>query len=141
MSLFREWRRWLRLVSSERDISGSHGVQELPPLLFATITEVATSPVNDCIRVGDFYHVVKSGRSKWALFLCPCGCSAVITLSLQRMHHPHWGLRHGATNRPTLRPSIWRDAGCLSHFWVEEGRIHWCNNTGSAPRRTRDNLI
>jgi hypothetical protein len=39
---------------------------------------------------------------------------------------PRWRLlvdRHG---HPSLKPSIWRETGCRSHFWLKHGRIVWC---------------
>ncbi|MDM9644782.1 DUF6527 family protein [Rhizobium sp. S163] len=30
-------------------------------------------------------------------------------------------------DRPTLHPSVWRNSGCRSHFWVRRGRIAWCD--------------
>ncbi|WP_368356434.1 DUF6527 family protein [Acidithiobacillus ferruginosus] len=72
-------------------------------------------------------------KPKWALFKCPCRCGDVVTLSLQPVHRPHWRLTRTLTGRPTLYPSVWRDKGCLSHFWLRDGRVSWCADTGSSP--------
>jgi hypothetical protein len=107
--------------------------QPLPDVTFAKIQVVEAPPTNDLIHAGEFFRVVRNGQDKWALFLCPCGCSQVITLSLQRVHKPRWGVTAGEEGRPSLWPSIWRDVGCLSHFWIDHGRVYWCRNTGTFP--------
>jgi len=32
-----------------------------------------------------------------------------------------------AFERPSLKPSIWLQGGCRSHFWVRRGRVEWCD--------------
>ncbi|MGE6699473.1 DUF6527 family protein [Hyphomonas sp. NPDC076900] len=61
-----------------------------------------------------------------AAFLCPCKCGDRIELALIPEATPHWHLTNDAKNTPTLRPSVWRKTGCRSHFWLRDGRIHWC---------------
>jgi hypothetical protein len=66
----------------------------------------------------------------WALaFLCPCRCGALIQLSLLREDRPSWKMHLDRKNRPTLTPSVWRTAGCRSHFILLEGRIIWCKRS------------
>jgi hypothetical protein len=31
-----------------------------------------------------------------------------------------------ADGRPSLKPSVWRKPGCGCHFWMRDGRVHWC---------------
>jgi hypothetical protein len=97
------------------------------------ITDVSAPPANDAVPPGMFYRVLRNEQPKWALFRCPCGCGFMITLSLQQAHHPHWLVRRSGERRPTLRPSVWRDAGCFSHFFVDDGRVYWCVDTGLPP--------
>ncbi|MGE0639981.1 MAG: DUF6527 family protein [Thermoanaerobaculia bacterium] len=48
----------------------------------------------------------------------------MIKCPLVRSGGPRWTVDvKGAL--PTLRPSIWRTAGCRSHFFVLRGRIKW----------------
>ncbi|WP_338341959.1 DUF6527 family protein [Shinella sp. WSC3-e] len=42
---------------------------------------------------------------------------------------PRWDIAVDAKGRPTLRPSVWRNTGCKSHFWLRSGRIVWCGNS------------
>lgn len=66
-----------------------------------------------------------------AAMLCPCGCGENIELTLMKGVRPRWDLRVNAQDRPTLYPSVWRQSGCYSHFWLSEGRVVWCK-----PERT-----
>lgn len=131
MPRFDAFLAWLRLRSSDLDTWLSR--EPLPPLHFTEITDVASPPPEDVVAPGVFYRVLRDDKPKWALFHCPCGCRSVITLSLQCAHRPHWIVRSNKNGRPCLRPSVWRDIGCLSHFIVEDGRIYWCGETGSSP--------
>lgn len=58
---------------------------------------------------------------------CPCGCGATIELMVLPEARPRWNVRVDDDARPTLQPSVWKQNGCRSHFWVRDGRIHWCN--------------
>lgn len=118
---------WLRRLAPAKR-------QEPPrPIRFAGIETLDRAPKNREILGDKFYVVVTRSRQHWALFMCPCGCGEVITLSLQKVHDPHWVVRKSRDSRPTLRPSVWRDRGCYSHFWVSDGRIYWVGNTGRQP--------
>jgi hypothetical protein len=134
----RRWPRWLRRTPTEWD-DGKGLERESPQAItFPEVTDAPMPPKNDSVLPGVFYRVVNKARPKWALFLCPCGCEAIVTLSLQRIHRPHWAVRRSNNNRPSMSPSVRRITGCLSHFWVHDGRVYWCNDTGSplaaAPR-------
>jgi hypothetical protein len=103
------------------------------PVVFSTVSIVEKPPKNEDVAEHEFFFVILSNKPKWSLFKCPCGCGDVITLSLQPVHIPHWCFTKSQAERPTLYPSIWRDKGCLSHFWLKDGRIFWCHDTGSSP--------
>ncbi|WP_352712171.1 DUF6527 family protein [Mesorhizobium sp. M0586] len=63
----------------------------------------------------------------WSVgMLCPCQCGATIEMLIIPGAKPRWDFDLDAARRPTLRPSVWRNTGCKSHFWVRRGRIHWC---------------
>ncbi|MGK2742260.1 DUF6527 family protein [Tepidicaulis sp. LMO-SS28] len=57
---------------------------------------------------------------------CPCGCGDTIVLQLIPEARPRWDLFQNDQGHPTLRPSVDRNAGCESHFWVRNGKITWC---------------
>jgi hypothetical protein len=108
------------------------------PVAFTSITVVNKPPANHEVGEGKLYCVFAADKPKRTLFLCPCGCGSVVTLSLQSVHRPHWRLTKTLAGHPTLYPSIWRDTGCLSHFWLRGGRIAWCRDTGRHPDRRYD---
>lgn len=89
-------------------------------------------PVDAQVRMGDFLVVQNRERPKWVLFQCPCGCRQVITLSLQSQHRPHWRLTENSKGAPSLKPSVWRDVGCKSHFFISEGYVLWARDDPSA---------
>jgi hypothetical protein len=106
-----------------------------PPVFFRAVSVVDKPPKNEEVVERDFYFVLSANRPKWSLFKCPCGCGDVITLSLQSAHRPHWRLEKVESEHPTLHPSIWRDKGCMSHFWLKGGRVFWCHDTGTPPHQ------
>ena len=137
MPRFRTFLDWLRLGSAETDFDAWITRQPAPAIAFPEIRDVASPPSNEVVQSSIFYRVLRNDQPKWALFLCPCGCRAVVTLSLQFAHRPHWTVRASRNCRPSMRPSVWRDIGCLSHFWIEDGRVYWCSDTGFLPSDAR----
>lgn len=135
MSRFKALFNWLGFESAEADFDAWVARQPPPPVTYHEINDVASPPPNESVRPGVFIRVMRNDQPKWALFLCPCGCRSVVTLSLQFAHRPHWTVSESKKHRPSMRPSVWRDIGCMSHFWVEDGRIYWCGDTGSPPWR------
>lgn len=69
-------------------------------------------------------RMIDEGEPWAAVMMCPCGCGEVIELSLSSASKTYWILVIEA-GRPTLHPSVWRNTGCRSHFWVRRGRVHW----------------
>ena len=124
---------WLEGRSRSRDFEEWVERQPKPPVHFESVTNVAAPPGDGDVEPKAFYQVSRGPAPKWALFRCPCGCSSVITLSLQPAHRPSWSVRLEASGRPSVRPSVWRDVGCNSHFWIADGRVYWCEDTGETP--------
>lgn len=123
------WNWFLSLFeTSPREGQPKH--HPLSPRLFHYCEVVKSPPPNDTIPHGKFIVVTPSKEPKWALFKCPCGCGHVITLSLTTRRTPQWQVRLEEGIYPTLYPSVRQLNGCLSHFWVKSGRIHWCHDSG-----------
>ncbi|WP_443069350.1 DUF6527 family protein [Sulfitobacter sp. EhC04] len=57
---------------------------------------------------------------------CPCGCGDDLEVMLLSEVKPNWSLKTKDEDPPTLRPSVWRKTGCMAHFWLRNGHIHWC---------------
>jgi len=75
----------------------------------------------------NYLYVVGDGEPWSAALLCPCGCGAVIQLSLLRNERPSWSVDLSKDGWPTISPSIWRTVDCRSHFFLRNGEIVWCN--------------
>lgn len=102
----------------------------LPPRIYNNCEFVRAPPSNAEIQNGQFFVVIPANEPKWALFKCPCNCGQVITLSLALNRTPRWNVTMEENQYPTLWPSVRQLKGCLSHFWMRDGRIHWCDDTG-----------
>lgn len=100
------------------------------PLRFTSIIVVNKTPTYGSINEGDFIQVIYRRKPMWVLFKCPCGCQTVISLSLQKVHNPHWRLKKTNKGRPSLYPSIWQKTGCRSHFWITNGYVSWAKFIG-----------
>jgi hypothetical protein len=112
---------------------GRNKRRPLPPISYPELHVVRQPPPNHEVPPGVVTVVASGKQPKWAMFLCPCGCRSVITLPLHTTKRPHWTHKKARGGRPSLQPSVWRDVGCLSHFVLQDGRVFWCADTGSAP--------
>ncbi|RPG36008.1 MAG: hypothetical protein CBB72_004955 [Muricauda sp. TMED12] len=100
---------------------------------FRKIIEMEKTPDNDTIGKDDFIFVRYNENPYWVMFQCPCDCGTVISLPLQDSHNPRWTLKTSEFGRPTLYPSVWQNKGCFSHFWITDGKIEMCYNSGIEP--------
>jgi Family of unknown function (DUF6527) len=108
------------------------GLVERPRFL----TRYATAhPKVSELAESDFVIVRAGNLTKWACFLCPCGCGKKIALSLVKERRPLWQVAVDWLWRPTVSPSVWQRAGCYSHFWIKKGAVEWCAGSGTAPRQ------
>jgi len=130
-----------RQVFGRRSAQGKDGIVDAtrrslpkrPKIHFDSISVVDKTPNDESIVDKGFIVVMHRNKPLWALFRCPCGCGYVISLSLQSVHKPHWKVSKSSTNRPILYPSVRQNKGCYSHFWIEDGRVHWCDSIVSDP--------
>ena len=71
-------------------------------------------------------YLCGEGEYLWAAaMICPCGCKDVINLNLLRTVRPCWSVQEHPDGTVTQTPSVWRQKGCRSHFFVRHGRIDW----------------
>jgi hypothetical protein len=105
---------WLGLIAKPRFLARYRATHPSPAEL--TVYELAI------VRSGNF--------TKWACFLCPCGCGQKIALSLAQDRRPSWRVSVDWLGRPTVAPSVWQTDGCYSHFWIKRGSVEWCPGTG-----------
>lgn len=85
------------------------------------VDDLPGQPRRQCI-----YLVVEDGQVWQVAMVCPCGCGALIQLCAVPESSPSWKVMSHRDGTVTLSPSVWRTAGCRSHFFVRAGRIQWC---------------
>jgi hypothetical protein len=104
---------------------------------FANIKIVASSvEAPAALASRDDFVIVERGIPRLAVFQCPCGCGDVVTLNLDSRAGKAWRLSR--RNRTvTLRPSVWRDTGCQSHFVVWGNRVLFARAYRSRRRQKR----
>ena len=82
-------------------------------------------------RAGEVYIVGENGHFWCAAMMCPCRCGEFIQLNLVMGTRPVWTFEIDAeTGSVTLRPSVWRIAGCRSHFLLRCGQVQWVSRRG-----------
>lgn len=141
LTLIRKFFYWLTLPFFLKEESALADAPDTSrPRNFRSITEVEKTPPNQTILADQFIIVTHRQKPLWAIFKCPCGCGDVISLAMQPPHNPRWRLVSAQSSSPTLHPSIWRSKGCFSHFFVRNGYVDWCNNTGQKPWLARPDL-
>jgi len=79
------------------------------------------------------YLIGEDGLWWSAAFTCPCGCEAVIQLSLVPNDRPRWRAEVAENGVISLFPSVWRTKGCRSHFVVRDGKIRWARDEQPRP--------
>ena len=95
--------------------------RDQPAFRFTVVLEEPELPQPNRI-----YLVGDEGRPWKGVLLCPCGCGDLIELNLSPPGPPLWRVERIDGQRITMHPSIWRTAGCRSHFWIRDGEIVWC---------------
>lgn len=116
------------------DIPKHLGHHEVKPVIrYEKISILEKTPSTNALSDSDFVVVIYKGKEYWSIFKCPCGCGEMISLSLAANHKPHWSAKQSIAKRPTLFPSVWQLNGCNSHFWIDDGRVYWCGDTGVLP--------
>ncbi|MCR8560879.1 hypothetical protein KXD93_24695 [Mucilaginibacter sp. BJC16-A38] len=86
---------------------------------------VSARPDPAKITVKWITFVGTKGLLKWALLKCPCGCGEVLNLSLMKNYEPNWVVKFDSKSRVTLSPSVWKNDGCRSHFFIRKGKVIW----------------
>jgi hypothetical protein len=84
------------------------------------------------VRTRRIYVAGENGHAWAAAMLCPCGCKATIHLNLLPDVRPRWICEAHVDGTVTLSPSVCRQKGCRSHFFVRRGCIVWCEDRSDA---------
>lgn len=73
-------------------------------------------------RPGDAVLIIRE-RPRLFLLSCPCGCGERLPINLDPRAGPAWTLYKQRRSGRSLFPSVWREAGCMSHFVIWDNRI------------------
>jgi len=91
---------------------------------------IADHPAPASLEPGCIYVVRVQGYHKWAYFRCPADNDEIVQLSLMSNRRPNWEIKLDWLGRPTLDPSVRQLEGSFAHFWVKQGRVEWCFDSG-----------
>jgi|SRR5579862_198500 len=80
----------------------------------------------DSLKTWTVYVAGEDGHLWAAALVCPCGCGETVELNLLKQVRPCWSVEEHPDGSITLMPSVWRQKGCRSHFFVRHGHIDWC---------------
>ena len=98
------------------------------PVLVGRVS--ARHPTQDGLPDGRLVLVQDGALQKWACFRCPGGCGEKIRLSLSPKQWPRWEIKLDWLRRPTVIPSVHQLTACRCHFWIKNGGIEWCGDSG-----------
>lgn len=94
-------------------------------VLFRRYLVVFVEDIPNDLKTNILYIVHDDGAGWLAVFICPCGCSDNIFLNLLKTDQPKWKIQVDQFQFPNVTPSVWRTAGCKSHFFLRQGSIRW----------------
>lgn len=104
---------WQRIIHGCRVAVGA------PRLATVLVDEMPEAPLRKTV------YLVGEERERWiAGFICPCGCGELLQMSLMD-GRPRWRAEIHWDGTTSLSPSVWRQKGCRSHFFLRHGRIEW----------------
>lgn len=114
-------RLWATLASLPR-----RAAERLPRRKPKLFHYVRVEDIPDRLIPANVYLAGEDNNLWAAAMLCPCGCKDVIELNLMTQARPCWKVQQHPDRTVSLAPSVWRQKGCGSHFFVRHGRIDWC---------------
>jgi hypothetical protein len=98
------------------------GLRKRPQVFLAAVVD----EIPDCLKPWTIYLAGERGHLWAATMICPCGCGESIQLNLLKQIRPSWTANQHPDGTVSLMPSVWRQKGCRSHFFVRHGRVDWC---------------
>jgi hypothetical protein len=97
----------------------------LPGFKAAGYSLVPVEDFPDALKPNKVYMAGEANNYWGAAMLCPCGCGETIQLNLLKDVRPCWSVKKNSKGAVTIVPSVWRQKGCKSHFFVRAGKIVW----------------
>ena len=110
-----------------RHLLVSVGLIRRPDLIGRQMQE---HPTPEQLKEGVLVVVKDKDIEKWACFRCPGGCGEKVMLSLSPRRRPKWTTILDWLRRPTLSPSVRQVNTCRCHFWIKDGAVEWCSDSG-----------
>ncbi len=98
------------------------------PLGERPLKTVVIEELPDRLDAKAVYVGGENGHFWFVALVCPCGCGETLQMSLLADVRPRWTLSRHPDGTASLTPSVWRQVGCRSHFFLVKGRIQWCQN-------------
>jgi len=95
------------------------------PIPYINAQGLETEGIPAELMPGIVYLLGKPGKEWLAGLICPCGCKNIIELPLIGQN-PKWSIFFSKANKVSFSPSIWRNVGCKSHFFIQEATVRWC---------------
>ncbi len=94
------------------------------------LKKITDHPQPSDMVIGVIYVVGGPGYVKWAYFRCPADHDEIIQLSLMTKRRPSWSISNSWLGIPTVHPSVRQLDGSYAHFWIKDGKVNWCGDTG-----------
>jgi len=110
-------------------------VAEVRHFLAGHLRQLLRRPYRGLLREGSMprlvapktLYILNEDGDPWqATMVCPCGCRTVLEMNLVPDEKVVWKATIEPDGTGTLHPSVWRQVGCRSHFFIRKGRIRWC---------------
>ena len=92
------------------------------------LSTVWVEELPDTIKPNVIYIAGENEYLWFAAMLCPCGCGETLYMNLQTETRPCWKITIHSEGTVTMHPSVWRQVGCRSHFFIRHGLIQWCES-------------
>jgi len=84
---------------------------------------LSDNPKHEDVKLNTIYIVGGKDYVKWLYLKCPDNCGENIILNLSQSKRPVWKISFDKLGRISIYPSIHKLDGCLSHFWINKGKI------------------
>jgi hypothetical protein len=107
---------------------------------------VKTDTLPHRLAPGKLYVLGEAASLQQIAMQCPYGCGERVYINLLPTAHPCFSVTYRSDGTVSLYPTIQRERGCRSHFFVRRSRVYWwnirtvddgsvCSPTYSLPRR------
>lgn len=118
------------MVALIRSILIAIGLIETPDFV---VRRSESQPNKSDLRANEVVIVGNRRQPKWAVLLCPGACGHIMRLPLAESASPRWKVTSDWLGRATATPSVHQKNACRAHYWIRQGTVVWCRDTGCGP--------